>query len=469
MKSLVNFSLLVFILAIPNCRDSAVGIEIVAQLEQSNSTLGLTYPQSVKRFYAKNGNQSAWIQAPVKPTQTWEAMLVLDCVKQYGLVHADYHPDELLYERLREIMNDPKKATTREKAHLDVVFTDALITFINDLHFGKANPLFTRQKIDEGNVVDFNAETILAHAIGRKDFLAQILDVQPKSTAYIDLQKYMVAIRGQQLDACYSAPEAEARKVAMNIERLKWIGPEAKVYVEINIPSYSLTFHLPDTALNFKVLVGKPTLPTPTLNSAIGYFRTGPDWKVPHELFVTSVLPKALIDINFLADHHYTVYDEGGKFLRIDAKLLQQLKKKPQDYHLRQSSGRELTLGRIAFYFPGNEVNYLFEAQQADLFDFSERAFTNGFIGVQNAEKLAELILKNDGQTSRVAEMKWTANSYTARNFVLQKSIPLAITYQTAEVRQGKLILYPDIYGKDKELENKLYPKAEMLAELRNH
>ncbi len=466
MKSLVNFSLLVFILALPHCRDIAVTDEISVQLAQSPTTLGLTYPESVKRFYAKNGNRSAWIQASIKPSKAWQSMLVLDCVKQYGLIHGDYHPDELLYPRLREIMNDPSKATSKEKARLEIVLTDALITFINDLHYGKANPVFTRQKIDKGNLVNFNAEAVLAQAIGSKDFLSQILNVQPKSAAYIELQQYMVSIRGQALDDCYSVPEAEARKVAMNMERLKWTELNAKAYIHINIPSYTLSLHLPDTTVVFNVIVGKPNTPTPILNSTIGFFRTAPDWKVPYELFVTSILPKALIDIDFLAAHHYTVYDERGKLLPIDATLLQKMKKRSKDYQIRQSSGQELTLGRIVFHFPGNEVNYLFEAQQADLFNVSERAFTNGFVGVQHAEQLAALLLKYDGQQSRIAEMQWTASAYTSRNFVLQKSIPLAITYQTAGIRKGKLVLYPDIYGKDMELEKRLYPKELMLAKL---
>jgi murein L,D-transpeptidase YcbB/YkuD len=464
MKSLVNLSLLFFILVIPHCQDSAIRDEIAIQLAQSPTTLGLTYANSVKRFYKENGFSAIWIQAASKPSQTWESMLVLDCVKQYGLSHADYHSDELLYPRLRVILNDPSKVTAKERARIEIVLTDALITLINDLHFGKANPVYTRQKIDEGNLGDFDAGQILTNAIGKKDFLSHLLAVQPKSSAYHQLQKYMVRIRGQELDGCYSTPEGEARKVAINMERLKWVDLSAPAYIQVNIPSYTLRLHLPDTVADFKVIVGKPSSPTPILTSTIGFIITGPDWKVPHELFVTEILPRALADIDFLVNNRYTIYDQKGKYLNVDAVLLEKIKNRPKAYMVRQSSRCEPSLGRVAFHFPNTNGNYLFEVQQNELFNFSERAFTNSFVGVQYAEKLASFLLQFDHQQSRIAEMKWNIDSYTQRNFVLQKSIPIVIGYQTCIVKDNKLMVFNDIYKKDAELEKKLYSSEVMLA-----
>lgn len=464
MKTLFNLSLLILILTIPRCQDSGVSQEIESQLKESPTKLGLTYPNSVKRFYAEKKFQSIWFQNHSKPTKTWESMLLLDCVLQYGLSKDDYHQGELLYPKLREMMNDPKKVIAKDKARFEIVLTDALLTFINDMHFGMANPIFSRAKIDNGNIDSFNAETVLANAFEAKDFMSALLKVQPKSSAYADLQKHMVLIRGQYLDGSYSVPEADVRKVAINMERLKWQDITAKTFIQINIPAYTLKLYLPDTSFEFRAIVGKPSHQTPLVASSMTYFRTAPDWKVPPEMFENTLIPKVMADIGFLEQNHYTIYDLKGNLIKIDLTTLAKIKKAPKEYTARQSSDCEPSLGRIAFHFSNSAGIYLYDGQQHGLFNFEQRAFTNGCVSVQAADKLAALLLKYDGQGRRTDEMIWAMKAYANRTFMLQKVLPISIVYQTCAIRDGKLVTYADIYNRDIELENNMYRNDVMLA-----
>ncbi|RYY70691.1 MAG: L,D-transpeptidase [Chitinophagaceae bacterium] len=424
MKTILNLAILLFVLTVPRCQDSALSNEIESQIGHLS---GLNFPSTVQRFYEARNFQSIWVQEIDKPAKTWPSMLLLDCVLQYGLSHEDYHPDQLLYPKLREILKDQRNVPAKDRAIFELYLTDALLTFVNDLHFGKANPALPRRTIDQGNTPGFNAETVLKNALVAKDFMSAILDVQPKTQSYVQLQKYMTLIRGQYLDDCYTVPEAEVRKVAINMERAKWNVVTVKNYLEVNIPSYTLTYHLPDTSFTFKVAVGKPERPTPELLSAITYIGTAPDWKVPHNIFVNDVLPNALKDLGYLEMGHYSLYDKDGRFVRANAAILKRIQKDPSAYSARQSSGCELTLGRMAFHFPSRSEIYLHDGQLRELFLQKERALTNSCVSIEHAERLASLMLAYDKQEALVDELLQAANAYRMKNFILKKQLPLLI------------------------------------------
>lgn len=195
-------------------------IALAIKSERAN----LYYPRSVERFYKQNGYKLAWIAPDTVKKHAWDAMLLLDCVKQYGLNHNDYHPKQLLYPTLHSLIE--QKMNTRETAIYDILLTDAMIRFINDLHYGKLNPVFTPEKIDKG--VKFSAGEVLLSALHRNDFLSAIDSVQPKSKLYLDLQDHMRLLVGQRSGDCYVVPQGLIRKMAINMERLRWITSTGK-------------------------------------------------------------------------------------------------------------------------------------------------------------------------------------------------------------------------------------------------
>jgi murein L,D-transpeptidase YcbB/YkuD len=183
----------------------------------------LYYPNLVERFYQQNGNKLAWIAPDTVKTHAWDAMLLLDCIKQYGLNHDDYHPDLLLYPTLHRIIEN---GSDREKATYDILLTDAMIRLINDLHYGKLNPVYTETKINEGT--RFKADAILILALQSNAFLTCIDQVQPNAKLYVDLQDHMRLLVGQRSGDCYVIPQGLIRKMAINMERLRWISTTGK-------------------------------------------------------------------------------------------------------------------------------------------------------------------------------------------------------------------------------------------------
>lgn len=465
MKTCLSIFLLLLATAQLKAQDKEISDRISAQLNVDIKETGLYYPASVKRFYQQSGFQPVWIKPQPEMGSTWQAMLMLDCVLQFGLAYADYHPYELSYDSLHIMLEKPYGLTNDEKARFDIVLTDAMITFMNHLYYGKFNPEYLAGRLDEGKNIPFLAEKKLREALLQKDLMASVGDVQPKNIQYQELQQFMRQAKGQYAGDCYDIPEADIRLAAINMERLRWANFPDGPYIHVNIPSYALTLAEPDSVYIFKAIVGKPENPTPAIRSAIGYFTTAPDWKVPQKIFIKELLPKALADTRYFEAHQYAIYDKSGVQLNISSPLLKEISKRSSGYSLRQSSGCDNALGAVVFRFPNTFDIYLHDSPDQKLFDRKIRSLSHGCIRVQKAADLAALLLKYDGAADQIPLLRQNTKNYLRRDFILKKPVPIRVTYLTCGIKDGLLERYKDIYRLDPLLEAKLYNIQQQLAQ----
>lgn len=442
--------------------DTSASVTLKSQLTASQTSLD--FPRSVERFYQQTDYKLAWVAPDTIKTHAAEAMLLLDCVLHYGLNHNDYHPEELSYDKLSAMTAKGNKISDAEKARFDIMLTDAMITFMNHLHYGKLNPDYTATKIDEDGIRGFSAEALLKDALHQKKFMSVIESAQPSSKEYANMQNHMRKLTGQYQADCYEVPQEDIIKMTINLERLRWINSEDKTYIEINVPAYTLLYHRPDTTYQFKVIVGKPANPTPELQSSIGYFTTAPDWKVPQSIFVKEILPNALKDAAYLENGHFAIYDHKEHYINPSKGNLALIGKNPEKYYVRQSAGCDNSLGLIVFRFPNPFDIYLHDTPEQKLFAKETRDFSHGCIRVEHAEKLATLMLRNDGAASKISSMRHAMQVYETKTFTLKKAVPIKITYLTCEVKEGLLITYPDIYNLDKGLEMSLYGSGQIFS-----
>jgi L,D-transpeptidase YcbB len=393
-------------------RDTSLSAEIRMQLEDLNGPVALHYPKSAFRFYLQNGFQPVWINPRGDQRKTWEAVLLFNCVLQFGLCREDYHPQELVYSRLHTILDHPSQVNNNEKARYEIVITDALLTFMNHLHFGKLNPEFQSGRIDAGASNGFYAKDVLARALLDTNFLKAVINVQPKSTEYLSLLKQMRHLTQFQED-CEGMPSEAVRKMAVNLERLRWSATEEKTYLQINIPSYTLLLAEPDTTYHFRVMVGKPLTPTPSLNTVLTDFTTASELKIPQR--------RLRKESSFFGD------------------------KNPK--------------GVIYFWFKNSAGVSMQGRPEKYIFNRQDRALTNGGIRVEQGEKLAALLLLSDDAKNKVKDLEKAIADFAIQNFTLQKPVPLRITYITCEMNKGKFLDYKDVYGLDTNLEMALYNK----------
>lgn len=450
--SIITLLVAIFLLSAQPVKAATTDTTVTAAMRETlgaANNSGLHFPASVKRFYNSNGFQPVWTnQADQKLTT--DAMLLLDCVLQYGLSHNDFHPRELTYDKLKEIFEHRQTVDSRLVCQIDLMLTDAMITMINYLHWGKLNPYYGTAKLDEGtgdiDVVSVLQQAIVSHHI------EQILNVQPKLKEYAAMQEYMRLWKGQYAGDCYEEPAGAIEKVTINMERLRWSAFGDGPYLWVNIPSYTLNYFDGNATRQFRVIVGKQETPTPTLNSRVTYFTTAPEWRVPRKIFVRELLPKAIAGKSYLENNHYAIYDNRGNYVEPLATNLEEIRKNPGRYYVTQSAGCDNSLGLVVFRFNNPFDIYLHDTPQQQLFGYDQRAFSHGCIRVQEAQTLAELLLKNDGMATKVTAMKNAVANYQTKDFKLKTPVPIRITYITGTIKDGQFIAFPDVYNLDKSL-----------------
>jgi murein L,D-transpeptidase YcbB/YkuD len=234
-------------------------------------------------------------------------------------------------------------------------------------------------------------------------------------------------------------PSALEDEIIINMERLRWLPHEAAAdRIEVNIPDYTVrVYHDNQVIHQARVIVGKPTTPTPVFSNAMKFLEVNPYWNVPDSIIKKEMLPKLAADPTYLARMGYEVKTVRGRLV------------------VRQPPGDRNALGHIKFMFPNQHAVYLHDTPTRGLFKTDRRAYSHGCVRVDNPFKLAEIVLgKDNGWTeARVEKLIGKGN----RTIHLPKPLDIDIGYFTAFVDDGgKLQLRDDIYGYSRKLKTAL-------------
>lgn len=396
---------------------------ISRQLHQTSDRQSLYFPLTVKRFYSGREYRQVWLTPERGETgHAWQAMMLLDCVLQYGLSHSDYHPAELTYNELRAIVEKPNTVSAEKKAAFDILLTDAMLTLLDHLHYGKLNPELAAKEVDAGQG-DLRLDTVLSSAIKLPDLVQAMEAVQPKSKAYQSLQYWMYKWKGLYTGDCYEIPEEQVRKVAINMERLRWAGIANGPYIQVNIPTFTLSIFLKDTTYRYPVIVGNKAHPTPLLAGMLTGIHAHPAATLTRSLRINEELP------------------------------LVQLNLKP---NLRS---------QLEFVFTSKYPVSMAEFNSPDWYHQAQRAVTKGNIGIANGADLAAELLKLQPGASLLPVLRRGVNAGQEINIQLKRGIPFKVTYLTCLIRNGQLETYNDVYQLDARLEQALYhDQADALA-----
>ena len=256
------------------------------------------------------------------------------------------------------------------------------------------------------------------------------------------------------------------KRIAITLDRYKQLPAKMpEKYIWVNLPGYYLRVIQKDTiVLESKVICGKPDTRTPLLNSAITDMVTYPTWTVPNSIITKQYLPKLKNNPGYLARLGLKLVDSKGE--TVDAYGVNWSKyTKGIPYKVMQNSGDNNALGIFKFNFNNPYAVYLHDTNQRYLFKNSSRALSHGCVRVQEWEKLAFYIARNDSMNISSSDTlkyntdsikNWIANKEKHRIDVRNK-IPIFIRYFSCEGKDGKIKFYDDIYGEDKVLREKYF------------
>lgn len=255
------------------------------------------------------------------------------------------------------------------------------------------------------------------------------------------------------------------RRIAVTLDRYKMLPDLPETYIWVNIPGFYLKVFNQDTVvMESRVIVGKPSTPTPLLTSKISNMVTFPNWTIPESIIRKDILPVLKINPGYLASKGYSLVDSHGETVNpYTVNWSKYTKGIP--WRIVQGSGDDNALGIFKFNFNNPYSVYLHDTNQRYLFKNPERALSHGCVRVQNWEALAFFIAHGDSLATKPGEAlsyntdsikTWIAKK-ARKTIMVKKRLPLYIVYFTCDAKNDHIVFYNDIYNGDQELEQKYF------------
>lgn len=373
-------------------------------------------------FYQNRNLAPLWLENGVVNARAASVIAHMKAADADGLEPSDYRPPN--FDAL----------TPESLAEAELKLTGTLLTFVRHLQAGRFPYTRVSHNIELPQALPEPAD-ILSRVADTPD-VGQTLDAfSPQQEPYRKLKAVLAELRGKS-NAGKSEGSRQIETVIANMERWRWYPRDlGNTHVLVNQPDFTLrVIHNGTQVWTSRIVIGKPTMPTPLLSETMKSITVNPTWHVPASIVHNEYLPALAEDP--------TVLDRMG--LRVD-------------YHggeveITQPPGDGNALGRLRFNFPNRFSVYQHDTPDKQLFGLEFRAYSHGCMRVQDPAKYAEVLLN----IARPHE-RWSAGRVKSMFGGAEQDIQLPptqiwvhLTYQTAFVdNAGKLQIRPDLYNLD--------------------
>jgi murein L,D-transpeptidase YcbB/YkuD len=486
-----------------------------------NDSVYLKQPALLQKVYDNNKFQPFWSTEGTWQPLADSIYQFIYFSKRYGLFPSDYFLNRLLNIRNGLVSDTLHRKNAALWARADLMLTDAYFDMARDIKLGRiprdsitlrndslVNEDFFlqhfREAISSGNI-KANLETLEPalpgyHALKEAlpGFLDSISFVNYTHVAYpgkdsvvivSQLEKRLeeagfsitpgdslslkTALRTYQKEkglpatgrlgdkttaSLNNTPWEKFKRIAIALDRYKLL-PDTlpHQYLWVNLPAFEMQLWDADTLFfQSRVVVGKPKTRTPVLNSKLTDMITYPQWTIPTSIIEKEVLPGLKKDTNYLVKKGYSLINAKGE--EVNPATVNWYKyKKGIPYKVIQGSGDDNALGVLKFNFSNHYSVYLHDTNQRYYFQNAMRALSHGCVRVQQWQKLAYFIIRNDSLNAALTSQSFKADSLKAwlnrkeKHIIpIKTRIPLFIRYYTVEAIGGRMKFHDDIYGEDK-------------------
>ena len=202
------------------------------------------------------------------------------------------------------------------------------------------------------------------------------------------------------LTAVNAPIETRLAEVAVNLERLRWMGDAmGERYLVVNIPDFTVTLvEDGQPGWTSKVVVGKTSVTeTPEFDGVVKTVVVNPTWHIPDSIAIRDYLPKLQRNPMVLKNQGIDLMTRGGTV--INPKLVDFTQYTPANFpfRIKQRPSDDNALGEVKFLFPNEHSVYMHDTPHKELFPRDVRAFSNGCIRLEKPVELAHILLA--GQT----------------------------------------------------------------------
>ncbi len=259
-------------------------------------------------------------------------------------------------------------------------------------------------------------------------------------------------VGGDTLAALNVPAAARVATLALNRDRLaELVRRVPALAIVVNIPGYELTLaSRGQVLLKSRVIVGKPSSPTPLLDGEITRVEINPYWNVPPGIARRELAPKIAADPGYLAANRlHVIAGPPGAGHEVAPDTVDWRQFGSNGDRLRQDPGPDNALGVVKFFFANPHNVFLHDTPVKEAFQRPVRALSHGCVRVENAFTLATLLLGGNKDWSE-DRLRAAIATGANRQVTLARPMPLFIVYVTAWVDpEGTVEFRPDIYGRD--------------------
>ena len=284
----------------------------------------------------------------------------------------------------------------------------------------------------------------------RADQILLTTAAAPSLEAYLTSISNPNTIYTQLRDTAWAQAQATGNmtpdsRLLANLDRVRSL-PSKGRFLLVDSGASRLTLYQDGQPVDsMKVITGTSELPTPLIASIMYYITYNPYWHAPDHLVRKTIAPNFLHGgMTYLKSHGYHVIEDWSEHPTIiDPTTVDWKGAAAGTVHLKiqQDPGPLNSMGILKFPFPNPEFIYLHDTPDHAKFNLANRNLSNGCVRVEDAKRLGRWLLGHDpvwpGSTPELREQ-------------LPQSIPIYLTYITAQVNDGKLAYLPDVYGWDR-------------------
>lgn len=349
-------------------------------------------------------------------------------------------------------------------SRLDIVLTDAFLTMIRDLGWGRLSRNLYDSNVDRGQLM------FLTDSLKPSDIRNVMSCQEPRHEGYRSLKNalnvildtvngadHILLMHGITLEA--ADVHRKIQRIEINLERWRQEKKmEDSIYVLINVPAYMFyVVEKENVLMESRVIVGTPDRPTPLLTSKIECFTIFPYWHVPRKIAVDEYLPTIKKDSNFITRNNFDVLDRNGRIQNLSSIDWKKYNRNNFPFTLRQREGTENSLGILKFIFDNPYSVFLHDTNAKRLFKNKKRAFSHGCIRLEKAYEFAHYLI-GDNRTKLSPK---TLDKYLGEKkrvtISLTHAVPIYVRYLTCDVKNNELLFFDDVYRKDAALIRTLY------------
>ncbi|MFC7535888.1 L,D-transpeptidase family protein [Sphingomonas sp. GCM10030256] len=400
---------------------SSASVAAPAVLPDGRSVAGLATPLSAAPRWLRPGQEQA----------AADLVALMAASRVDGLDPRRYRTKEL-QRALRAAWGGSPLAAQRAERLL----SDAFVDYVRDLRQGPdlgiiyVDPQLRSQALD--------ARAILEGAARQADLVRYV-----QTMGW--MHPYYAPLRNALTDGGHD--QQQRALLALNLERVRALpGSEAGRYVLMNAAQQRLFMMERGEVVDMmRVVVGKPVHATPMMAALIRYTSLNPYWNVPPDLVAERVAPFVLKEgIGFLKAKGYQVLSDWGDAPEVvDPRTVdwKAVAAGTREIRVRQLPGPANGMGAMKFMFPNPQGIYLHDTPSTELFSEASRLFSGGCVRLEAAPRLAAWLYNGRAPKAQGAKPE--------QKVMLDKPVPVYLTYLTAVPSGSSVAFYQDIYGRD--------------------